>query len=481
MERLAEIERVLAEHPAVAQAVVQTDSASAAPHIVAYVVPVPGVVDGKRGELVGAWQQLFEFIYCRPKPGQAVGFRGWNSAYTGAPLPDEHMREWVDRTVERLQSLGLRRVLELGCGTGLLLERLAPACERYVGTDFSAQVLRELRKRVAAAPSLRHVELLHRGADDVSGLVPGSFDTVILNSVVQYFPSVNYLMEVLTRAAGLLTPTGVLFVGDVRSLPLLRTLHCSIELQRSDPALPVGTLAQAVRRRDHEERELVLAPAFFSRVASQLSPDTSACVLLKRGRHDTEMNRFRYDVILHRFPAPTDGVRPIERNGNDPGSSPADVAALLTREQPEVLLLRGVADGRVLHEVRTAERILSTPSTHRVSDLATDLSPSHAEGPGVHPEVWWALGAEQGYAVAIGGASLTRPGQYDVAFARRTDPCRWLPAPPPAGADRLATNPQLGQQQVRLEPLLRTWLKDRLPAHLMPDSILIREAPRADE
>ena len=41
-------------------------------------------------------------------------------------------------TVDDILALKPRRVLEIGCGTGLLLFRVAPHCESYVGVDFSA-------------------------------------------------------------------------------------------------------------------------------------------------------------------------------------------------------------------------------------------------------------------------------------------------------------------------------------------------------
>jgi cyclopropane fatty-acyl-phospholipid synthase-like methyltransferase len=43
------------------------------------------------------------------------------------------MQEWVDRTVERILSLQPQRVLEIGCGMGLLLFRIAPHCSYYFG------------------------------------------------------------------------------------------------------------------------------------------------------------------------------------------------------------------------------------------------------------------------------------------------------------------------------------------------------------
>ena len=40
-----------------------------------------------------------------------------------------------------------------------------------------------------------------------------------LNSVIQYFPDLDYLMTVLEGAVESVRPGGAVFVGDVRSLP----------------------------------------------------------------------------------------------------------------------------------------------------------------------------------------------------------------------------------------------------------------------
>ena len=116
-----------------------------------------------------------------------------------------------------------RRVLEIGVGTGLLLSQLAPECEEYWATDFSAATIEALRAGVAGQREwARRVRLRVQPADVVDGLPAGHFDTVVLNSVVQYFPNAGYLLDVLGRALGLLAPGGAVFVGDVRHLGLLR-------------------------------------------------------------------------------------------------------------------------------------------------------------------------------------------------------------------------------------------------------------------
>jgi len=58
-------------------------------------------------------------------------------------------------------------------------------------------------------------------------------DTVILNSVVQYFPNIDYLRLVLERAVDLVSPGGRIFVGDVRPFGLLRVFHSSVQLARA--------------------------------------------------------------------------------------------------------------------------------------------------------------------------------------------------------------------------------------------------------
>ena len=106
------------------------------------------------------------------------------------------MREQIEQTVSRIMARQPRRVLEIGCGTGLLLYRLAPQCETYVATDFSATALDYVSEHLD--PALRErVQLLNRLADDFTGLPAEPFDVIMLNSVIQYFPDAGYLGQVV--------------------------------------------------------------------------------------------------------------------------------------------------------------------------------------------------------------------------------------------------------------------------------------------
>ena len=240
------------------------------------------------------------FNQAAPLADPTFNISGWNSSYTGEPIAAEEMREWVDDAVERILSLEPKRALEIGCGTGLILFSLAPHCESYMGTDFSPAALSYVRQQLATRGGIDgKVVLLERRADDFRDIEPNSFDTVILNSVVQYFPSVIYLLRVLEDAVRATRSGGFVFVGDVRSLPLLEAFHTSVELAKADASLPLEELRQRIRKRVADEEELILDPAFFAALKEHLPRVSHIEILPKRARLQNEMTRFRYQVIIH--------------------------------------------------------------------------------------------------------------------------------------------------------------------------------------
>src|SRR6185369_11173974 len=123
-------------------------------------------------ELVSSWCAVFEDLYRTSEQQDAdptFNLTGWISSYTGEQIPAEQMSESVERTIEAITGLGARRILELGCGIGLLVHRLAPHCERLVATDFSAEAVAYLKSRLKRlGPAMAHVEVLQRDAQDLT-------------------------------------------------------------------------------------------------------------------------------------------------------------------------------------------------------------------------------------------------------------------------------------------------------------------------
>ncbi|MCV7174712.1 class I SAM-dependent methyltransferase, partial [Mycolicibacterium sphagni] len=187
-------------------------------HLIGYVALEHSSTADRDAEVVDQWQQIYDELYDAESASEFGGdFRGWNSSYTGAPIPMTDMREWQNATLERIRALAPRRVLEIGVGSGLLLAHLAPQCEQYWGTDFSAPTIQSLRRAVAAQPWGERVRLWTQPAHVTGELPRAYFDTIIINSVVQYFPNAAYLAEVLDNAVELLAPGGAVFIGDIRN------------------------------------------------------------------------------------------------------------------------------------------------------------------------------------------------------------------------------------------------------------------------
>ena len=212
--------------------------------LIAYVVPAPA--PGEAEAQLGEWEQ----VYDQAQGGAAdevdprFDTAGWVSSYTGLPIPADEMAEAVAGTVARMLASRPKRVLELGCGTGLLLWRVAPQVTEYVGTDLSAATLAVLDRRLRAA-GVGNVRLLHREAADLDGVGDEPFDLVVVNSVVQAFPGVDYLRRVLAGAVSRIAPGGRMLVGDVRNLLLLEAFRASLgrRVGRGDgAAAPSGVL-----------------------------------------------------------------------------------------------------------------------------------------------------------------------------------------------------------------------------------------------
>ncbi len=298
-----EVEHVLSTHPGVAQAAVVVREDRPGEHaLCGYVVPDPGAATGEDpAARVEEWRAVYERSYTDSRDTEwGEDFRLWTSSYDGAPIPGAQMREWRDAAVRRVLDFAPRRVLEIGVGSGLLLARIVGEVEEYWGTDFSATVLDRVAAQAEQAGHGEKVRFRAQPADDLSGLPRGRFDTIVLNSVVQYFPGVDYLDRVLRGALDLLAQGGRVVVGDVRNATTLRMLLTATQSAANPGATP-EELRSAVEKAVLAERELVLAPEWFTDWARRHAVGVD--IRLKAGEAHNELTRHRYEVVLHREPA----------------------------------------------------------------------------------------------------------------------------------------------------------------------------------
>jgi amino acid adenylation domain-containing protein len=483
-----EIEAVLQVQEGVRDCAVACTGAGEARRLVAYVVAdtprYSGSADLQAEQLV-QWSTVFDQIYQQAPAHDDATFNitGWKSAYNGLPIPDDEMQEWVDSAVEQILSLRPQRVLEIGCGSGLLLFRIAPHCKEYLGTDFSEIVLRQLRQQVSKRlPNLPPDSLMHREADDFEGL--HGFDVVILNSVVQYFPNIDYLMNVLKKAVNALAEGGHIYVGDVRSRPLQELFYTSVELARAKSSLPVADLRRRVQKRMAEEEELVIDPSFFVALQDYLPRIAQVEIVPKRGRYHNELTRFRYEVIIH---VRSKGDQPKDFTWNDwqqEGPTLAGLRSLLSEKKPGVLAFAGVANARLSAAAELVETLARMEGTRPASELKELLPPNGKSG--IDPEDLWQLGGEFPYSVHLSWARHNEAGSYDLVLSRRAGAELESLAIPSAPTDAVnrkawseyANDPLRGKYAGVFARQLRERLKETLPDYMIPGSfIMLDELP----
>jgi len=478
-----EIASVLEQYPGIREAVVVArQDRTGGQRLVAYWVPdkqVSGAGDAAES-LVDEWQRTGETAASEVQVtlgDPRLNFKGWTS-YTGEPIPLEEMCSWADATVERILPLQPREVLEIGSGSGLILLRLAPHCQRYVGIDFAAGLLEHTSRHLHLVEgSGCEVELLHRRADELDELPAGQFDCVVLNSVVQYLPDIDYLLRVLEGSMRLVRPGGSFFLGDLRNLRLLETFHASIQFARAAATLPTERLLQRARRHAALERELLVDPRLFCQLIDRWPRLTHVQILPKPGFAHNELSRFRYDTILRLdTPRSTDdgGTEWINWQWTSPDEGLEEVRRALGAGPPRFGLL-GVPNARTAADAYLLAALLDSPER-----LVADLRQALAGAPGgVEPQALSDLAGEFGYRCEASWLGADPEGRFDVLFlCEPAPPVAVFPMPEtaPRPWEEFANDPARVAKDRDMVSELRNYVGARLPDYMIPSAFVSLDA-----
>ncbi|WYX22330.1 amino acid adenylation domain-containing protein [Achromobacter xylosoxidans] len=153
---LGEVEAAVASHEDIGRAVVVGRNDQLVAYCLRNSAPASAAQD-RRAETtaVTEWRDVWDRAY---EPGAAdptFNTAGWHNSYDGLPFAADEMRDWQQRTVDRILATGPERVFEIGSGTGLVLFGVAPKVAQYRAIDASSQAVEQINRHLGGLPQPR--------------------------------------------------------------------------------------------------------------------------------------------------------------------------------------------------------------------------------------------------------------------------------------------------------------------------------------
>lgn len=141
----------------------------------------------------------------------------------------EHPRR-LEAIIQRLDIAPDARVLDVGCGTGVLypiLSKKVSSAAIVVAADLSSEMMRQTRRRIAAMPGqeARPATLLLQADVTNPPCRDAAFDWVLCNSCFPHFHHQQAAIDVMAR---MLRPGGMLVVCHTESRDAINALHRGI-------------------------------------------------------------------------------------------------------------------------------------------------------------------------------------------------------------------------------------------------------------
>jgi SAM-dependent methyltransferase/aryl carrier-like protein len=212
------------------------------------------------------------------------------------------MNEWLDDTLNSIRNgTTPRHVLEIGTGSGMILFGLIQELQSYTGLEPSGQAVEFITRTATSRMPTRAGDItMHKAtAADVGRLGRSlSPDVVILNSVIQYFPSLAYLLKVLQELVQL-QGVRTIFLGDIRSFALYNEFLATRALLVSGREARKDGLRRIMDDMRQAEAELLVDPAFFTALPGQIPNVEHVEILPKRMHATNELSAYRYEAVIH--------------------------------------------------------------------------------------------------------------------------------------------------------------------------------------
>jgi amino acid adenylation domain-containing protein/FkbM family methyltransferase len=492
------VESVLNRHPSVRQGVVVSRRDEQGRETsVAFVIPDEEYFRARNAtkaakERLDQWISVWERNYQPILGGEAssterVNSIGYVRSDSGEPIPEEELREGIEKTVQQVMARRPKCILEIGCGTGMLLFRFAGLVERYLATDLSRNAIEHIQVSLKTNPHADRVTCFCCDASDLVGVPVEEADTVVINSVAQYFPGIDYLTSLIETLARRL-PTGArIYIGDVRDLRLLRMFHVWTLQRQCAATTSKSRFRKLLADRIKLEKELVIHPAYFRNLHNSVARIQQVLIEPKTGKFPNEFVRFRYDVFLNLDEAQPEGVS-AEVRPWEPGANVEDFRRALASGAGGALYLTEVPNRRLWKEQAFLTWLDSPGEEEPISRIIQSVEGQAEQGgqggQGVDPLEWVALAEASGWRATLHWEHQQEDGRFEIYLRPASQPGGELPARLQHDYSRTprrqwSNHPSLMLDWEEHVPVLRKALERELPGGLLPSRfLLVHQFPR---
>lgn len=249
-------------------------------------------------DAVGFLKNIYDETYCCANnyENEIVNNCGWQSSFTGTLISAEELDESYRFIRKAINASDLNEVLEVGCGTGSILLEYLDKVNKCTVVELSIKAIEYIKSKL----SKTQLEKVFFRNESIQKIHHGSqkYTCVIINSVVQYLPSIHSLVTTLTQLVSATHSNGTIIIGDIRSIELLDVYY--LEKIRSNQtqgdSWESKLSAFYYKSRDSE---IALSPRFFFALQALIKEISHIDINVKHGIHENELNYFRYDVVIH--------------------------------------------------------------------------------------------------------------------------------------------------------------------------------------
>lgn len=157
---------------------------------------MPRTETNKKSAAPGAWAEYWEK----------------DSLWAQSEIWSENARIFIQNAAPFLKISHQDQVLDIGCGAGHVAERLAPLTASFLGVDSSPNLLALAHARCEHIPHVCFMQIPSRNAD----FKPfGKFSLILCVSVIQYYPDISSVLELVQSASQCAVPGARMLIADI--------------------------------------------------------------------------------------------------------------------------------------------------------------------------------------------------------------------------------------------------------------------------